>query len=142
MKAYRLITAFLLLTPFIGCTGQTTSKEVVTAGNNSDKIEAYYFHFTARCTTCRTVEAKAKEDLESLYPNQVKQGLITFQSLNLEEAQYKTLADKLGVSGQTLLLVKGDQKINLTNEGFMYAVAKPEKFKEIIKEKVDGLLTR
>jgi len=142
MKANRLITAFLLLTPFIGCTGQTTSKEVVTAGNNSDKIEAYYFHFTARCTTCRTVEAKAKEDLESLYPNQVKQGLITFQSLNLEEAQYKTLADKLGVSGQTLLLVKGDQKINLTNEGFMYAVAKPEKFKEIIKEKVDGLLTR
>jgi len=142
MKAYRLITAFLLLTPFIGCTGQTTSKEVVTAGNNSDKIEAYYFHFTARCTTCRTVEAKAKEDLESLYPNQVKQGLITFQSLNLEETQYKTLADKLGVSGQTLLLVKGDQKINLTNEGFMYAVAKPEKFKEIIKEKVDGLLTR
>src|SRR5659263_270903 len=142
MKAYRLITAFLLMTPFIGCIGQTTSKEVVTAGNNSDKIEAYYFHFTARCTTCRTVEAKAKEDLESLYPNQVKQGLITFQSLNLEEAQYKTLADKLGVSGQTLLLVKGDQKINLTNEGFMYAVAKPEKFKEIIKEKVDSLLTR
>jgi len=142
MKAYGLITAFLLLTPFIGCTGQTTSKEVVTAGNNSDKIEAYYFHFTARCTTCRTVEAKAKEDLESLYPNQVKQGLITFQSLNLEEAQYKTLADKLGVSGQALLLVKGDQKINLTNEGFMYAVAKPEKFKEIIKEKVDGLLIK
>jgi len=142
MKAYRLITAFLLLTPFIGCTGQSTNKDVVTAGNNSDKIEAYYFHFTARCTTCRTVEAKAKEDLESLYPNQVKQGLITFQSLNLEEAQYKTLADKLGVSGQALLLVKGDQKINLTNEGFMYAVAKPEKFKEIIKEKVDGLLTK
>jgi hypothetical protein len=142
MKAYRLITAFLLMTPFIGCTGQTTSKEAVTADNNSDKIEAYYFHFTARCTTCRTVEAEAKEDLESLYPNQVKQGLITFQSLNLEEAQYKTLADKLGVSGQTLLLVKGDQKINLTNEGFMYAVAKPEKFKEIIKEKVDGLLIK
>ncbi len=130
------------MTPFIGCTGQTTSKEAVTAGNNSDKIEAYYFHFTARCTTCRTVEAKAKEDLESLYPDQVKQGLITFQSLNLEEAPNKTLADKLGVSGQALLLVKGDQKINLTNEGFMYAVSKPEKFKEIIKEKVDGLLIR
>ncbi len=130
------------MTPFIGCTGQTTSKETVTAGNNSDKIEAYYFHFTARCTTCRTVEAKAKEDLESLYPDQVKQGLITFQSLNLEEAPNKTLADKLGVSGQALLLVKGDQKINLTNEGFMYAVSKPEKFKEIIKEKVDGLLIR
>ena len=80
--------------------------------------------------------------METLYPNQVKQGLITFQSLNLDEATNKTLADKLGVSGQTLLLVKGDQKINLTTEGFMYAVAKPEKFKEIINEKVDGLLIK
>jgi hypothetical protein len=142
MKAYRLITAFLLLTPFIGCTGQTTSKEVVSAGSNSDKIEAYYFHFTARCTTCRTIEARAKENLETLYPNQMKAGLMTFQSLNLEEAPNKPLAEKLGVSGQTLLLVKGDQKINLTNEGFMYAVSKPEKFKEIIKEKVDGLLIK
>jgi hypothetical protein len=142
MKAYRLIAAFLLMTPFIGCTGQTTSTEAVTADINSDKIEAYYFHFTARCTTCRTVEAKAKEDLESLYPDQVKQGLITFQSVNLDDDSSKELAKRLGVSGQTLMLAKGDQKIILTNEGFMYAVSKPEKFKEIIKEKVDGLLTR
>jgi hypothetical protein len=68
--------------------------------------------------------------------------LITFQSLNLDEESTKPLAQKLGVSGQTLLLVKGDQKINLTNEGFMYAVVKPEKFKEIINEKVGGLLIK
>ncbi len=142
MKTYRFLIALFLISQFIACNGQTPKTEVKASADNSDKIEVYYFHFTARCTTCRTVEAKAKEDLESLYPDKVKQGLITFQSLNLEEAQYKTLADKLGVSGQALLLVKGDQKINLTNEGFMYAVSKPEKFKEIIKEKVDGLLTR
>jgi len=142
MNVYRLITVLLLLVPIFGCTGQTTGKVPLAASNSSDKIEAYYFHFTARCTTCKTIEAKAKENLETLYPNQVKEGLITFQSLNLEEAPNKTLADKLGVSGQTLLLVKGDQMINLTNEGFMYAVAKPEKFKETIKEKVDGLLAR
>ena len=142
MKTYRLIIALLLMVPFIACTAQPSKKEVKASDNNSDKIEAYYFHFTARCTTCRTIEAKAKENLETLYPNQFKQGLITFQSINLEEASSKPLAEKLGVSGQTLLLVKGDQKINLTNEGFMYAVAKPEKFKEIINEKVDGLMIK
>jgi hypothetical protein len=142
MKTIRIIIALLLLAPFVACTAQTSNIEAKATINNSDKIEAYYFHFTARCTTCRTIEAKAKENLETLYPNQVKQGLITFQSLNLEEASTKPLAEKLGVSGQTLLLVKGDQKINLTNEGFMYAVAKPEKFKEIINEKVDGLLIK
>ncbi len=142
MKTYRLIIALLLMAPFIACMAQPSKKEVKSSASNSDKIEAYYFHFTARCTTCRTIEAKAKENLETLYPNQVKQGLITFQSINLDEASSKPLAERLGVSGQTLLLVKGDQKINLTNEGFLYAVAKPEKFKEIINEKVDGLLIK
>jgi hypothetical protein len=140
MKAFRLLLATALLIPFIFCNAQTSKKEV--AGSSSDKIEAYYFHFTARCVTCRTIEAKAKENLEVLYPNQIKQGLITFQSVNLDEASSKPLAEKLGVSGQTLLLVKGDRKINLTNEGFMYAMAKPEKFKEIINEKVDGLMIK
>ena len=140
MKSIRLLFAAALIIPFLSCNSQSPKKEVKASASSSEKIEAYYFHFTARCTTCRTIEAKAKENLEILYPNQVKQGLITFQSLNLEEASNKPIAEKLGVSGQTLLLVKGDQKINLTNEGFMYAVAKPEKFKEIINEKVDGLL--
>jgi hypothetical protein len=142
MKTYRLIIALLIIVPFFACTSQPTGKEVEVSAGNSDKIEAYYFHFTARCITCRTIEAGAKENLENLYPNLVKQGLITFQSVNLEEASSKPLAERLGISGQTLLLVKGDQKINLTNEGFMYAVAKPEKFKEIINEKVDGLLIK
>jgi thiol-disulfide isomerase/thioredoxin len=142
MKTPRLIITLLLIVSFFACTSQTVTKEVKALADNSDKIEAYYFHFTARCATCKTIEASAKENLEKLYPNQVKLGLITFQSVNLDEESSKPLAEKLGVSGQTLLLVKGDQKINLTNEGFLYAVAKPEKFKEIINEKVDGLMIK
>ena len=142
MKTYRLIITLLLIIPIFACTSQTSEKRALASDDSSGKIEAYYFHFTARCVTCKTIEAKARENLETLYPNQVKQGLITFQSVNLEEDSSKPLAEKLGVSGQTLLLVKGDQKINLTNEGFLYAVAKPEKFKEIINEKVDGLMAR
>jgi len=141
MKTLRLIIALVLIAPSISCSAQPSVKNNKTAGNNSDKIEAYYFHFTARCTTCKTIEAKAKEDLEVLYPEHVKSGLITFQSLNMDEADNKLVAQKLGVSGQTLLLVRGDQKINITNEGFMYAVVKPEKFKEVINEKVEFLLT-
>ncbi len=142
MKSLRLFLALLLFAPVIGCTAQPSNKETGSSDNNSDKIEAYYFHFTARCVTCNTIEAKAKYNLQTLYPNQFNQGLITFQSLNLEESVNKPLADRLGVSGQTLLIVKGDKKVNLTNEGFLYAVSKPEKFREIINEKVDGLLAQ
>jgi len=143
MKTINLFITLLLFTPvFNSCSSQPANNQTKELVNNSDKIEVYYFHFTARCTTCRTIEARAKEFIETLYPNHFKQGLITFQSVNLEEASSKPLVDRLGVSGQTLLIVKGDKKINLTNEGFMYAVVKPEKFKEIINEKVDALLAQ
>ncbi len=65
---------------------------------------------------------------------------IPFSSVNLDEAYGKALAKKLGVAGQTLLIVKGETKINITNEGFMYARNNPDKFKSIIKEKIDPLV--
>ena len=132
MKKIQLfsILMVLLISSFI-CNAQTEKKKVTAAAN---QIEAYYFHNTSRCVTCKTVEAEAKADLENLYGNQV-----TFKALNLEDDATKPIAEKLKVSGQTLLIVKGDQKINLTNEGFMYARTNPAKFKAIIKEKVDAL---
>jgi len=105
MKAIRLIISLMLIAPCIACSSQTSgNKETEITEGNSDKIEAYYFHFTARCTTCNAIEAKTKENLENLYPNQVKQGLITFQSVNLDEASNKPLAKKLKVAGQALLV--------------------------------------
>lgn len=106
----------------------------------SPKVEAYYFHFSSRCTTCRTIEAQTKKDIEELYPELVKQGRITFRALNLDEESSKPIAERLNVKAQTLLIVGGKQKINITNDGFRYAVGQPEKFKSIIKEKIDLLL--
>ncbi len=139
MRTIRLFLAFALLLPVIACNGQSNNKQESTSGS-SNTVEAYYFHFNARCMTCKTVEAQAKTDIESLYPELVKSGKVSFTSVNLDEAEGKVIGDKVGVNGQTLLLVKGGQKINITNEGFMYAVSQPEKFKAVIKEKVDGLL--
>ena len=131
MKKIQLfsISIVLLMSSFI-CNAQTQKKEATAA----TQIEAYYFHNASRCVTCKTVEAEAKADLESLYGSQV-----TFKALNLEDPATKPIAKKLDVSGQTLLVVKGNKKVNLANEGFMYARTNPKKFKSIIKEKVDKL---
>jgi hypothetical protein len=136
-----LILAGFVLILFSGaaCNAQTEKKKIVTAKSGND-VEVYYFHRTVRCVTCKTVEAEARKNIEMLYADQVKTGKISFIALNLEEANGKAVGDKLGVNSQTLLIVKGDQKINITNEGFLYAVSKPDKFKEIIKEKVDPLM--
>jgi hypothetical protein len=138
MRTIRILLAIAFFMPMVACSAQTEKKDV--KAGPPDKIEVYYFHFTARCMTCKTVEAQAKQNVETLYPEMVKQGKISFQSVNLDEESSKTLAEKLKVYGQTLLVIKGNTQIILTNEGFMYAVREPEKFKAIMKEKIDPLL--
>lgn len=136
MKALNLlITATLLLGINFSCTGQA-DKKVKTAGiSESAAVEVFYFHNTRRCITCNAVEAVTLETLTENYGEK-----IPFISYNLEEADGKTKAQELGVSGQTLLIVKGDTKINLTNEGFMYARNNPDKLKQLLSEKINPLL--
>lgn len=134
MKKISLLSfALVMIMGTWSCNAQTSKKDIKT--NTSAKVEAYYFHFSARCLTCKAVESEAKNNIENLYG-----GKVTFQSVNLDEESSKALAEKLKVDGQSLLLVKGETKINLTNEGFLYARSNPEKFKAIIKEKVDALI--
>ncbi len=127
------LTAFMVL-----LTSSLYAEPAINNVQNDDpsvKVEVYYFHMTARCVTCKTVEQQAKASIESLYGNKV-----SFKSLNLEEPTSKEIAKKLKVSGQSLLIVKGEKQINITNQGFMYAKSNPEKFKSVIKENIDPLL--
>jgi len=138
-----LILAGFMLVVFSGisCDGQPEKKQTVAANSGND-VEVYYFHNNVRCVTCKTVEAEARKNIEMLYADQVNTGKISFTALNLEEETGKTVSEKLGVNSQTLLIVKGDQKINITNEGFLYAVSQPQKFTEVMKSKIDPLLIR
>lgn len=137
-----ILTLFLAW-GMIACSGRPKTEEIPLTKKSADsiqamdttKVAAYYFHFTARCVTCLAIEEQTKADIESLYP-----GKVTFTSVNLDDASSKPLAGKLQIAGQTLLLVKGSTKINLTTDGFMYARTEPEKFKSILKEKIDGLI--
>jgi hypothetical protein len=133
MKQVILLSFILMLMSSLLSHAQTSKKAI--QSSISDKVEAYYFHMSTRCVTCKAVEAVAKKNLDELYGRKV-----SFQAINIEDDANKAIVEKLRISGQTLLLVKGDTKINLTNEGFMYAKNNPEKFKSIIKEKVDALL--
>ncbi len=102
---------------------------------DKEKVQAYYFHNATRCSTCKTVEAEAKTNLKELYGDRV-----SFQALNLEDKATREIAKKLKVSGQTLMVVNGEKQVNLTNEGFLYVITNPNKFKSVIKEKVDPLM--
>lgn len=129
-----LFFALVALSMNISCSGQTNKNED-TKVTKSDKVEVYYFHFTRRCMTCQAVEDVSKNAVAELYG-----GKVSFAGYNLDEEAGKAKGKELEVSGQTLLIVSGDTKINITNEGFMNARSNPDKLKQIIKEKIDLLL--
>ena len=139
MKAFNLIFIFLMAVSLSACNAQS-SKEQKSVTTDNEELQVYYFHFTKRCATCNAVENETKVALEMYYADQVKEGNVAFTSLNLEEEDGKKMAEQLKVTGQTLLLVKGDQMVNLTNEGFMNALTNTGKFHEILKSNIDKML--
>jgi len=136
MKNFTILTLILIaLFMGISCSAHIdneTSKEEVL---QSSDIEVYYFHFSRRCVTCQAVETVSGESVKELFGDRVP-----FKEYNLDEAEGKKKAKELGVSGQTLLIVNGENKINITNEGFMHARNNPEKLKQIISDHITPLL--
>lgn len=140
MKSYIYIIASLL---FMGtlftAQAQDTEQKINVQEISTQKIEVYYFHNTRRCATCEAVESVTKSALKENYAEQMENGKITFQSLNVEDDANEPLARKLKVSGQTLLFVKDGKRKDLTNDAFMYARTNPEKLTNKIIKTVDAL---
>ena len=136
MKTLKLLfIALMVLSINISCSAQTNKKNENTKISKVGKVEVYYFHYTRRCMTCQSVQNVSKKAVAGLYGDKV-----SFMDFNLDEEKGKQKGEQLEVSGQTLLIVSGDTKINITNEGFLNARSNPEKLKQIMKEKIDSLL--
>ncbi len=136
MKTLRMLFFVLAaMSMSLSVSAQSTISHKQKSFKDSKKVEVFYFHLTSRCLTCKAVEKVSKEAVKELYGNKV-----SFASYNLEEPIGKKKGKELGVEGQTLLVVGSGKKINLTNEGFLNARSNPEKFKKIIKKKIDSLL--
>lgn len=140
MKRILMISfALVMILGSFSCNAQNNRKPGISK-TISSKVEVYYFHFTRRCMTCTAVEAESKKAIESLYPEQVKKGTITFKGINLDDESSKAEAKKCQASGQSLLIINGKKRFDLTSQGFMYAKNNPDKLKKEIKKTIDPLL--
>ena len=139
MKRIILFAAVLaIVAGSISCNNQSDKKEQSAETATAD-VNVYYFHFTRRCATCMAVEENARKAIEALYPNELNTGEYSFASLNLDDAGTKEIADRLGVGGQSLIVVRGDKKVDITGSAWMVA-HDPEKMKTEIKSGIDKIL--
>ena len=131
-----LLLNVILISLSYSCNAQSDKGEVSESYLKSDAVEVYYFHFTQRCVTCQAIEDETKKAIDELYSEALDKEKIAFIALNLEEEDGKKMAEKLNISGQTLLVVKDGKQVNLTNDGFLYARTNPEKLREALQKAI------
>jgi hypothetical protein len=136
MKAFQIFGIILLMTSInISCTGQQPKSQPETAVESSIEVNVYYFHNERRCATCKAVESESRQAIKELYGNRV-----SFASYNLDREEGEQKGKEIDVDVQSLVIVGGTQKIDVTNEAFLFARNNPEKLKSILKEKIDALI--
>ena len=136
MKTLKLLVLVVVsISLYMSCSSQNNANQKDQATISDKELSVYYFHFERRCVTCKAVESVTKEALAEMYD-----GTVPFISVNLDDEEGKEIAGKIGVSSQSLLIVKGDERFDLTAEAFMSAGSNPDELKKILKEKIDPLV--
>lgn len=109
-------------------TGTATTVAAVKAlytPSAGDKVEVIDFHTTHRCQTCLKIENNTKALLASDFAQQMENGQITFQTVNVDEEANFDMAEHFGAAGSALYLnvVKDGQQqhFDLTDFAFMKA---------------------
>ena len=70
------------------------------------QVVAIYFHRTARCVTCRKIEAVAKRTVESDFATAVSDGRLAWRLINLDAPGNERYADDFELSSQSVVLVE------------------------------------
>ena len=105
------------------------------------KLKIIYFHSERRCPTCISIEDNTKKTLETYFKEQVKNGTITLQVLNVEDSKNQEIVEKYEADGSSLFLTKvnGTKEVNtdFTNFAFSYSRNQPDKFISGLKKEIE-----
>ncbi len=85
---------------------QAAMSEVAAAAKAGPKLIAYYFHGNMRCMTCRTIEAYAKEAVETGFPEALKHGRLEFRVVNVEEPSNEHFVQDYQLTTRSVVLVQ------------------------------------
>lgn len=95
-----------------GSGGATSATAVQTAGNAvptpvvRDGVHVYYLHGNTRCPTCRSIEAYAKEAVETGFADKLRSGQVQWQVINYESPGNEHYATDYEVVAPNVVLAK------------------------------------
>lgn len=139
-KITSIVSLFILILTASSCGEASGKTETTSVTSGKKKVDVYYFHYTRRCVTCVAVETESKKAVEQLYADELKTGEVNFHEINLDLDDGKKIAQDLNRNGQGLIVVCDKSIVDLTQQGFMFAMRDPDKLKEALKQAIDNFL--
>jgi len=144
MKHFKLAAIVVLALLLTACKNNSQNTNTASAIDASiSKIEVLDFHSTHRCMTCNAIEANTRHTLNTYFAEELKDQKITFQLINVDQEENKTIAEKFQAAGTALFLnvIKDGKEnhIDLTEFAFMKG-NNQEAFSKDLKAKIDTQL--
>jgi len=132
----RVALSILFIAAITGCRQNDRTAEINIAEITGDTtvVNVLYFRVKQRCETCNAVAGVTKKTIETEYAGNSKVRYIEIEnSLKTNEA----LVEKYEVIWNALIIVKGDNVVDITQRAFLNAVNKPQILENLIKDEVD-----
>ena len=131
-----IVLALMLIAAVTGCQSRGGGA-TQTAAADPDVVTVYYFHGKARCMTCIAVGDVAKKTVETVYADNKK---VRFVEIDTSEEANKALVEKYEVTWNALIIAKGDNSVEITQQAFATAVNNPQALENLIKDEVNKRL--
>ena len=109
----------------------------ITIETSDSVINVLYFHGTQRCKTCIAVGNITKETIDSLYSGNNK---IVFTEVDTDKPEFSEITERFQISWSSLIISKGDKKIDLTDFAFANALKSPELLRAELEKTLNSLL--
>lgn len=141
LKIFGLI--FLGICLLTSCRGKNEESAIAQKENKAD-VEVIYFYGKQRCSTCKAIEKFAKEAIDSVFPDKIKDGSLAFKSVDITTPEGEKLADLFEVSSSSLFIVDNKQeipnKVDMTVFGFRNARNNRSVYKQGVIDQINDFI--
>jgi hypothetical protein len=86
--------------------GRADSPAVSQPQTTDTKVVAYYFHVTARCTTCRTIESYSREVIERKFGADIAKDRLQYKLVNVQLPENRHFVKDYQLFTKSLVLVR------------------------------------
>ncbi|MDA3896088.1 MAG: nitrophenyl compound nitroreductase subunit ArsF family protein [Desulfobacteraceae bacterium] len=143
MKKYIYSLVFTGLIVFItvlpGISAEEAVKPATEVKPAAHQIVVTYFHTTARCPTCHTIEELSSKAVQLNFEEALKSGKVVWRVINVDEPENKHYNDDYQLYTKSLIIseVKDGKEVRWKNlEKIWVLVRDDEKFDAYVKDEI------